>query len=96
MSSLTANVDISSTTGLEGVAYSQETKVILFPNPVSDILTTNTEVATSKIYSIFGKLIDSYNIPKHCFDVSNYAKGIYIIQAELSSGDYSMNYFIKI
>jgi len=95
LSSLYANEDINTSTGLEQNASNQDNKVITYPNPVSSILNLNTEVLNSKIYSVSGELMDAYETTKQHFDVSKYSKGLYILQAKLSSGEYSMNYFIK-
>ena len=95
LSSLYANEDINTSTGLKQNASKQDNKVITYPNPVSSMLNLNTEVLNSKIYSVSGELMDAYETTKQHFDVSKYSKGLYILQAKLSSGEYSMNYFMK-
>ena len=55
-------------------------KVLVFPNPVNDVLHVNgsAAIARIKIYSINGQLKLNVTIPNESIDVSHLAKGFYI------------------
>jgi len=54
----------------------------IFPNPVQDKLSIRiNETSTVKIYSIIGKLIDTFQLKNSTeIDVSTYKKGVYILE----------------
>jgi hypothetical protein len=85
------------------VAFDDQNRVSLFPNPVTDILnirTNNTEVQSCsiEIYTIDGRLIHSeivvLSTSNHSIQVSNYASGVYLCKINNGS-KISTTKFIK-
>jgi hypothetical protein len=73
--------------------------VHMYPNPVKDVLYIEANNASSlKIYTINGKQIHQQvisNIPNNVVAISNYAKGIYIVQLTYKNGNIVTKQFIK-
>ena len=78
----------------------QEGDFSIFPNPVNDILTINSNSPIQKIeiYNSIGQSVYPLNLEKFSFqielDISNFMDGIYIIQV-LSRDKNSMKKFVK-
>ena len=68
----------------------------VFPNPVGDVvnLTSNKEVKSVTIYDLTGKKVKSTNDTKQ-INVSNLAKGTYILQAYYGNGGVENTKIIK-
>tara|TARA_B110001469_G_C9648945_1_gene330158 strand:- start:6504 stop:9107 length:2604 start_codon:yes stop_codon:yes gene_type:complete len=67
--------------------FQSETFVSLSPNPVSDILNIKIakgEISSIKLWSINGKLYDTYNLNNQAFelDMSNFEDGLYLLQIQ--------------
>jgi hypothetical protein len=71
-------------------------KIVVFPNPVADILHIRSELEIKKItiYSIDGKLAFSIT-NKNSVDVSKLPNGIYIINVEANGGNEIAKFLIK-
>jgi beta-glucanase (GH16 family) len=87
-------------TALETNNIVQENNLVLFPNPVSEILTLKTNGnllgATVSICSLIGQELDSFklNSEETSLNISNYQSGIYILKVNSRTG--IQNYkFIK-
>jgi hypothetical protein len=85
------------------VAFDDQNRVSIFPNPVTDILnirTNNTQVQSCsiEIYSIDGRLIHSETVElsssNHAIQVSNFANGVYLCKINNGS-KISTTKFIK-
>lgn len=70
-------------------------KIILYPNPVKDILHFSEEVSNTKITDISGKMVKQIIISGKSIDVSKLEKGNYIITAKTKSGKLISKKFIK-
>ena len=66
----------SAPTGIKNIDY---INVVVFPNPVSDILTINGKYSEVNIYDLYGKLVFS-STPKKTLDISKLNNGIYIVR----------------
>jgi len=64
------------------------TKIILYPNPTSDIITlSNIEMLDIKnvsIISTLGKVVKTVNLSNSSFSVSDVSEGLYILLIETS------------
>lgn len=76
--------------------YVQST-FLLYPNPVSEILTIqlpeNTELQKAAIYNMLGQLIKTENRKE--INVSNLAKGSYLIQVTTDKGESAKNFVVE-
>ena len=70
-------------------------EILLFPNPVKDILNFSEEVANIRIINLSGRLIKEISHSRNSVDVSGLAKGIYIISTETKSKNRLNQKFIK-
>lgn len=62
----------------------QESTLILYPNPVENVVWFNTVLEEFWLLSIDGKVIEKgYN--QACLDMTDYEPGLYILQTELGS-----------
>ena len=71
-------------------AFQYENFVSLAPNPVSDKLKINIfrgEISTIQLWSVNGKLYDTYNLNSQQFelDMSNFENGLYLLQIQTDS-----------
>jgi len=75
---------------------SSKSNLKVFPNPVVDVvnLTSNKEVKSVTIYDLTGKKVKSTNETKQ-INVSNLAKGTYILQANYGNGAVENTKIIK-
>ncbi|MFN7013870.1 MAG: ASPIC/UnbV domain-containing protein, partial [Bacteroidia bacterium] len=75
------------------------TKIILYPNPTSDIITlSNIEMLDIKnvsIISTLGKVVKTVNLSNSSFSVSDVSEGLYILLIETSDGKKYSESFIK-
>jgi len=78
--------------GVEDVTIS---KIVLFPNPATNILTIQTEldIDSARIYSIQGVLVKEFQKTKK-LDVSLLTEGVYFVEI-VSNGSSSITRFIK-
>ena len=81
--------------GTEEVA-NNDSKISLFPNPVKDYITieTNAVIDTISIYDINGRQIKLFEMISDKIDVSTFEKGIYFIKASINN-EFQTLKFIK-
>ena len=68
-------------------AFQYENLISLAPNPVSDKLKINSangKISTITLWSVNGKLYDTYNLNSHQFelDMSHFENGLYLLQIQ--------------
>jgi len=66
--------------GVSGI-NEETSNLLIYPNPVKDMLTVSGTYDSVKIYDIYGKLILSSNT-KQTINVSSLSKGVYIIKLD--------------
>lgn len=71
-----------STSNLESI----DKNVIVYPNPVYDILNFSKETSKVKITDLSGKIVKIFTIPGKSIDVSTLSRGNYIITIMTKSG----------
>ena len=76
------NVSVSGTSFTAGVAYAKDVQVIVYPNPLADVLHIEGIVAAMhyKIFSYDGKLVSEGRLNNNEIDTSKLAQGIYMLQ----------------
>ncbi len=93
------DVDVEVNLVIDGLVNQVATSLIVYPNPASEIIniSLDREIENISIYSIDGKLLNSYNIknPQCQIDVSNYEKGMYLLRIVTSDYMISKNVVIK-
>jgi surface protein len=67
--------------------------ILLYPNPVANMLTIIGEIENSIIYDITGKKM--FETTQNEFDVSSLDSGVYMIRIFLKEGNYAVKRFIK-
>jgi len=77
------------------VADNYKTDMIFYPNPVSDILNFSEEVTAVKITDVSGKMLKFQPVSTNSTDVSDLAKGLYIIILKTKSDKIITQKFIK-
>ena len=75
-------------TNIEKVTKQEEDSIILYPNPVRDILYFNTEAAINRIelFNSSGQIIIQYNQPAGSINISNLPVGLYFVRIILEDG----------
>lgn len=92
--SLTANENISLPSLSIANTNLDSERLILYPNPTSEILRINNIVTKAEIFNVLGQHIESFkNI--NSFDVSNYEEGIYFLIVKSMNGGKQTYRFIK-
>ena len=73
-------------------------KVLLYPDPASDILNikSETEVEQIYIYDLTGRQVMSQSINNKTVDISNLIPGYYSVLCTMKNGDVEVNRFTKI
>ena len=68
----------------------------LYPNPSEELISIESEIEIENIqvYDVVGNLVDSLQFNKQ-IDVSEYARGTYLLKATFINGQVSLNKFIK-
>ena len=81
----------------EGMATQelQNTKIIIYPNPVKDVLHFSEEVSNVKITDVSGRMVKEISASGKSVDVSGMPKGVYVITATSKSGKVISEKFIK-
>jgi len=74
--------------------------VKVYPNPASDLLhiSSESELSSVTVYDVVGKVVKQISLYRSFtsdLDISNLNNGVYILQAETVSGEYSSSKFIK-
>jgi hypothetical protein len=74
-----------------------ETNVVIFPNPVTNVLNIKGfEVASAQVYSISGAMMISKNLSySNRIDVSSLPNGIYVIKMTDTEGRIAVDKFLK-
>ena len=62
-------------------------KFSISPNPADDVITVVAK--TIRIYNSSGNLVKTIGVVNNQADISDLAKGIYIVKAETDSGTYT-------
>ncbi|MFD0963319.1 LamG-like jellyroll fold domain-containing protein [Pseudofulvibacter geojedonensis] len=79
--------------------YSLTDSINIYPNPSSDIFNIHLPkqiiIKKVKIFSISGRLINSLNEISNSIDLSNYSKGIYLLQFTTNDGSVINKKIIK-
>jgi len=70
-------------------------ELIFYPNPVKEILNFSDEVFNITITDMSGKIVKQFSDPGKSVNVTNLAKGNYIITANAKSGKVIIRKFIK-
>lgn len=73
----------------------QKTKIYIYPNPVKDILYFSEEFLHIKITDVSGRIVKEVSASSKSVNVSNLAKGVYMITATSKSGKMVSGKFIK-
>ena len=68
------------------VTENDRDKVAIYPNPVKNILNFSEKVSNIYILDNSGKIITNFGNNRKLVDVSNLAKGIYLVKGKLKSG----------
>lgn len=77
-----------------GVADVSSEKMKLYPNPVKDILNFPEEVTNVKITDISGKIVNTI-LKGKSIDLSKLKKGVYVVIANVKSGETITNKIVK-
>jgi sugar lactone lactonase YvrE len=75
-------------TTLGNVDFENSFSIIISPNPVQNIINIQSEETIKKfsIYDVLGKKINVNHFSNKSFDISNLARGMYLINIELENG----------
>lgn len=76
----------------------KENSIYLYPNPVEDYFTLNSDIAKVEIYSITGQLMKSFKTNKNAtfqYGVSDFGQGIYVVKAYNEENQVKVMKFIK-
>ena len=76
----------------------KENAIYLYPNPVGNYFTLNSDVAKVEIFSITGQLIKSFKTNKNAafqYGVSDLGQGIYVVKAYNEENQVKVMKFIK-
>ncbi len=67
---------------LNNIDFEKSSEIIIFPNPVQDILNIQTQESIKEIavYDVLGKKVAISQITSNSIDVSNLAKGLYFVK----------------
>jgi uncharacterized delta-60 repeat protein len=88
-----------STTVLSTPNFNDDTKIVVYPNPVTEslriILPYNSTNAGYEAFDITGKKVDSKILSSDSIDVRNYAPGIYFLRVKTDSGIYFQKFIKK-
>ena len=79
--------------------FDLEQSLTLYPNPTASVFTINKAINTLQIFDVSGKLVTAFNgdfEKGKAFDISQIAKGLYIIKIETHSGAISTTKLIKL
>lgn len=78
------HIEFSTTVlNVNSVDFKNDSKISVFPNPVKDNLTINSEVAinTVEIYNILGKkVLSDKNVLNNTLNIESLSKGIYLLK----------------
>lgn len=74
--------------------FNMNQRLILFPNPANDKFTLSREIDHAKIFNIDGKMINTIK-KTNTFDVSNFAKGVYFIEAFYNDIKQTLKFIVK-
>lgn len=81
-----------------GTEEFKNTSVIMYPNPVSDILYVNNNTIVNKVtfYDLSGRVVKEYmSIPSSGIDVQGFQKGMYLVKIESGKQVQTQKVFIK-
>jgi hypothetical protein len=78
----------------------QSSLISVYPNPASDMLYINSasELNSVMVYDVVGQLVKQVNLDRSFtsdLDISDLNNGVYILQVETVSGEYSSSKFVK-
>jgi hypothetical protein len=79
--------------------FDLEQPLTLYPNPTANSFTINKKINTLQVFDVSGKLVTSFNgsfEKGNPFDISQIAKGLYIVQIKTHSGFISTTKLIKL
>lgn len=73
------------------------TKLLIFPNPVQDVLTIENGEGFASVYNILGQLYQQFEVndSKYLFYTNNLPKGIYVLQIRKPDGTAVAKEFLK-
>ena len=93
---LSFSTPIEGTISLETVNIpDRDNKLLLYPNPVKDILNLSEEVSNIRITDVSGRAVKQFSVAGKSVNVSRLAKGIYIITATAKTGERINKKFVK-
>jgi len=78
----------------------QSESISVYPNPTNDVLqiTSKKELKTVRLYNISGKMVGQFDLhgeKNESINISNLTSGIYIINVEDLSGEFSVSKIVK-
>lgn len=78
-----------------GVAESAESRMSVWPNPVSETLNLKGDMTQVKIFSMDGKQVMNIQHSFESINVSNLANGCYLLKATFTNGSMAVQKFVK-
>ena len=78
-----------------GVTENVESLLSIWPNPASETLNLKGDMTQVQIYSIDGRLVMSLEKGFESINVSDLAKGSYLLKATLKDGGVTTQKFVK-
>ena len=74
-----------------------DSKILIFPNPAKDKLYFRTDelLKTIEIYSVMGAKLICINNPENSIDISTLSNGVYLFKTQQENGDFWVDSFIK-
>lgn len=87
--------------GIEENEIADESNLIsVYPNPASDVLyiSSESELSNVTVYDVVGQMVKQVNLNRNFssdLDISDLNNGVYILQVETVSGEYSSSKFVK-
>lgn len=80
----------------DGVATYDKNNVLVYPNPVKDVLNLSlNDVSRVEIYDLLGKIILSNVHPDSIIDVSSFKQGVYIVKIFTNNDCYTEKFIKK-
>jgi hypothetical protein len=91
---------LGSGTGVEDFSKASEAFVAIYPNPTNGLLNLESELelSSARFYDVTGRMLEHINLNgefNRTLDISDFNKGIYILQVKTKSGKTSTSRFIK-
>jgi Alpha amylase, catalytic domain/Secretion system C-terminal sorting domain len=75
--------------------FSQNNKIVLYPNPSSNYFSINATLSKVQVYATTGQLVKSFNTNQNQYNVSDLSKGLYFVKATNENNEVKVMQFLK-